>query len=302
MKCSKAKELLSVELDGELTPGEELALTRHLAKCTECMQEKAELSALRGEMSLWADEEPSEWLAQSFSFKLKEIMSEDQAKAPKPVRWRWNVFGPATAGVVTAALLGIMLLHNQQPVEIHKATPKPPVVATTPSADKSDAKPTQPTQPVVAENPKPETAQIKTTQPHPKPIIVRQKPRYVAAHPITPKPHPVTVAAQPTPPPAPAKSIAGPNVGVGDASGQYANLPSRGGATPYVQPKAIAEVTIVGGTKRTDEQAVKDNIGEAGLAMNENVEKLRGKLQEAVDLLVSKPPMPVTDPNGGSQP
>ncbi len=303
MKCSKAKELLSAELDGELSSGEELALTRHLAKCAACTQEKAELSSLRGTMSLWADEEPSEWLAQSFSYKLKDIMNEGKVQAPKPVRRRWSIFGPATAGVVTAMLLVVIALHNQQqPLKTPEIPVKAPVASNPQPVDKPHVKQSQP---AIAANSDTAPAPKMTPYTAPNTGATRRSYHQPAVHVVRPQTHLDTVATVPAPaPPAVTKSIQ-PEAMTESRGDQFPDLMSRGAATPYTAPKAVTEVTIVGSSKPSGEETVKDNIGEAGLAMNENVEKLRGKLQEAVDLLVSKPPMPVkttTDPNGGSQP
>lgn len=295
MKCNNIKMLLSAELDGELSPSEELALTRHLAKCAACAQEKAELSSLRAGMSLWTDEEPSELLAQSFSYKLKELMEEGRMETPRPVRPRWGIFGPATAGLATALLLGVMLLHNQQQLaKAPELTAKPPALAKSHPVDKPDVKLAQPT--VAAE---PETATEAPRAAH-----AAQKPatRTTTYHHIAVRP--VAVAVKPAPAPY-AEISAQPTANSGPGNSRAFDLTSRGRATPYAASKAVPQVTIVGGMKPTSEEAMKDNIGEAGLAMNENVERLRGKLQEAVDLLVSRPPMPITtgaDANGGNNP
>jgi hypothetical protein len=298
MKCSKVKVLLSAELDGELTPSEEMALTRHLAKCAECAQEKVELSALRGDMSLWSDEEPSEWLAQSFSYKLKELMENGRTETPRPVRRRWGVFGPATAGLATALLLGVMLLHNQQqPTMSPELTVKPPAMATSHPVSKPGAKLAHPAVATATEAPP-------VAHAAPKSVTRTTTYHHVAMHSTRSDSHPVTVAVKPAPAPY-AEISAQPMMNTKAVDSRSIDPSTRGAATPYAASKAIAEVTIVGGTKPTGEEAMKDNIGEAGLAMNENVEKLRGKLQEAVDLLVSKPPMPVktgADANGGNNP
>lgn len=288
MKCNEAKILLSAELDGELSPSEELALTGHLAKCAACAQEKASLSSLRGTMSLWADEEPSEWLAQSFSYKLKDLMGECKAEAPKTApRRRWGILGPATAGLLTALFLVIVLLHNQpQPTTGHPGVgPKAPVVASTHPTKASHSIPHS--APIVATLPHTASGAIKrgparATIHHGVRIAWHAAPRY--------RTHETIIAVKPTP----AADIA-PTV-------QPNSMPDATDAGIAAPPAAI---TIVGRMKPSGEDKLKDNIGEAGLAMNENVEKLRGKLQEAVDLLVSKPPMPVktsTNSDGGSKP
>ena len=76
-------------------------------------------------------------------------------------------------------------------------------------------------------------------------------------------------------------------------------------APPSTGPGAgaiIAETPVSGVAPSAAADQVKYNLGEAGIAMNETMEKLRGTLQEAVDLVVSKPPVPVVEPTGGNVP
>jgi hypothetical protein len=266
MKCNNARILISASVDGELSPKEQFVLDRHVSLCTECAREKAAVSGLRGAMALWTDEEPSEWLAQSFSHKLGEFMEEKRAPQPAPRR-RFGVFAPA--GLAAAALLIVMLVHNRVPTPAARVPVKSHEVATTSGqVRKSDTRAT--------DNGK---AEIQIAQGdngsdgernlvrhpghrrHPRPVHVAMG----NAEPVTP-----TVA--PAVPP-PGGSIA-------DDS-----------AVSGVAPSAAAN-------------EIKYNIGEAGIAMNESMERLRGTLQEAVDLVVSKPPMPArdTEPVGGNIP
>ena len=93
MKCKKAKILLSVSMDGELSKREAVALERHLSACEACARDEAQFAEVREVMGLWADEEPSAWLAESFAYKLGDLKREPRRLRPR----RWAL-GTATAG------------------------------------------------------------------------------------------------------------------------------------------------------------------------------------------------------------
>lgn len=252
MKCNKAKILISAALDGEISQKETLALERHVSLCADCAREKVELAGLRVSMSSWADELPSEWLAQSFACKLADLTQEKHAVEPKP-RWRFGVLGPAAAGLAMAALLIVMVFHNRASLPTPTESPaRRPVI-------------------VVPDHPKKtggQIAQVENTTGQQDRIHASDHHRRGRIH--------VTVA--PVQPP-----VQPPSTGPG------------GGAIADEAP-----VSGVAPSAAADE--VKFNLGEAGIAMNESMEKLRGTLQEAVDLVVSKPPMPVVEPIGGDTP
>ncbi len=259
MKCNKAKILISAELDGELTPREELALTLHLGKCEACAKEKASVSSLRGVMAAWGDEEPSELLAQRFAYKLQDLVASSP-QVGRPVRKRSGYFGTALTGMAAVAVVAVMLIVNQG--RVPESVPlQAPITA----------KVTQP---------------VKQVQPVVEPkIVANADVQPVVRHIRRVHKHTSMVAMKPAP--APTKTPVVPGVGELTIAAPPASIPG-------TMDSAIGS-----------EERVKDNIGEAGLAMNENVEKLRGKLQEAVDLLTSKPPLPAgtdTDVNGVNQP
>ncbi|MCX6375648.1 MAG: zf-HC2 domain-containing protein, partial [Armatimonadetes bacterium] len=96
MKCKKAGILISALADGELSASEQPALEKHISACPACAREMEAISELRRGMSLWADETPSEWLAQNFSHKLRELADEGCVPVRQKARLRWGVLGPAT--------------------------------------------------------------------------------------------------------------------------------------------------------------------------------------------------------------
>ena len=289
MKCKKAGILISALADGELSQGEQSALERHISSCSACAQEMREITELRRDMALWADETPSEWLAQNFSHKLRELADEGCVPVRQKARLRWGVLGPATAVFATAMLLIVIVLHNQVP---------PPV---TREAAKSHPSPTQKAENGALSNPQAmhdEASRLGWVPSEDEQLVV-EKPAVKHNRGVRPgyhMPARTRVAVRPArdtnvQPETP--DVAGPSPQPG-----YADLSSRGG---YPQPEpedAIAGGTNSGVAPIAGAAEVKDNLGEAGLAMNETVERLRGTLQQAVDLLISKPPMPA---NGGTE-
>ena len=267
MKCARARILISAAQDGELSPKEQAVLDRHVSQCAECAREKAAVAELHGSMAMWTDAEPSEWLAQSFSYKLGQLMDEKRTAQAAPRR-RFGIFAPV-AGFAAVALLIVMLLHNRAPIPT--TPPKQSRVVATghgqteiPAVDTAGmtAKPpaNQGNKRIHGEN---NTVRHRTRW-HPNPTHVA----------VAPQPHP---APRPAPEPGTASSGAGVIADEAAVSG--------------VAPSAAAD-------------EIKYNIGEAGIAMNESMERLRGTLQEACDLVVAKPPVPMRDdqPAGGNVP
>lgn len=279
MKCKKAGILISALADGELSPREQSALERHISACAACAREMREITELRTGMALWADEAPSEWLAQNFSHKLRELADEGCVPVRQKARLRWGVLGPATAVFAAAMLLVIVVLHNQVP---------PPV---TREAAKSHPSPTQHAENRQASNPQAieEDAQLPETRAivgqHVVPPRVARH-RHARTH-VAVRPARAANVKPETP------DVTGPSPQPG-----YVDLSSRGGYPQPAPEDAIADRATSGVAPIAGAAEVKDNLGEAGIAMNETVERLRGTLQEAVDLLVSKPPLPA---NGGTE-
>ena len=258
MKCKEAKILLSASIDGELTPSEELVLEQHVSSCAMCAKDKAEFMRVSEVMPLWADAEPSPWLAEKFACKLAELQGYRTERMPRK-GFRWGIASAATAGFAAAVLVIGLLIHSN--------VPQAPM----------QAKVTPPTTKVIAPAPNPEpktlVADNNTVTP---PVPVTTTPRHVktpALHYTAPvhRPQPETniAAIPPTPTPSSEGGVSGPTV-------------------------AMAVVA---------KSVITENLGEASLAMNDTIERVRGNLQKSVDLMVSQPPVPVTDSthtNGGT--
>lgn len=264
MKCNKAKILLSAALDGELSRGEALALERHLAACNACAVEKAEYSALRETMVLWADEEPSAWLAENFAYKLSQLRERGHA-VPRRPRW---IFGTAAAGLATAFLAFALLMHSHIQPPIQQRIEKPTVTHTAPPVEAPVVKP--------APTPIPKIVTAKAPSHTGRAVARAVRPTHKAA---TPKAYqPVRTNAETPSVPA-----------------VYAGAPTSRNNPKPTQPDLVVtpRITIAAADRGTVESRVSDNFGHAGLAMNETVERVRGNFQKAVDLLVSNAPTPV---------
>jgi len=109
MKCSKAQILISAYLDGELSDKERISLDSHLASCPGCAREKIALSASNNALHLWEDAEPSEWLAQSFAFKLQDLQKQPDAR-PRPFN---RLFRVSAAGLLAVMLAFLFITHEQ---------------------------------------------------------------------------------------------------------------------------------------------------------------------------------------------
>ena len=241
MRCKKARIMLSAALDGELLRRQQAALERHISSCEACAGERASLSALRNTMSLWADEAPSEWLAEAFAYKLRQLQE-------RPVRVRrtgW-ILGTAGAGLAAAMLALVFLLHSQ----------------------------VQPPAPINA----PEHVAVAKTQPVKQPASPK----------IVIKPVPVVEKSPASKP----VHVARPIVNAYVRPTRRVELTSRS-TTPVV----MASVTQGEATS-----PVTDNLGEAGLAMNGTIERVRGTLRKAADLMAAQyaEPAGVNNLNGGN--
>lgn len=259
MKCKEAKILLSAAIDGELSPNEELALGKHVTSCAGCAKDKAEFVRLSETMPLWAEEETSPWLAEKFSCKLAELQEAGSVRPPQR-RYRWGTLSAATAGLAAAVLAIGLLIHSSVPPANEspmQAKVKPPTKIVQPVQQPDSAADT-----LVADN------AVK-----PPPPVVRNTGgrrnlglRHVAtASKDRPKPL-VNAAPAPTPPSAPEPASV--NLAYADST------------------RAAAMVAS---------STISENLGEASLAMNDTIERVRGNLQKSVDLIVSQPPVPETD-------
>jgi len=251
-------------VDGELSPREKEELKRHVAICPDCAKERAEVRALRSVMPVWTDEEPSPWLAQNFSYRLRQEMSKPTPVPVQPKRAWWL---PGTAiAAVAAVLVGITLLaHNP-------TAPKPTTVALGPAhIQPVEVAPKPESEPAV-EKPATVAAPIH----HHRIAHKYAQPRLVASLPDTkPVPEPSLAAADLIGPVQPEKPI--------DMTAPSPKRPVADEAKEIATKMVVAQATQGNATDK-----VASSLGEAGLTMNETMERLRGSLQKAVDALHSQ--------------
>lgn len=289
MNCDNAKILISAASDGELSPSEELALDRHLSACQACAREKLSIAALRETMAVWTDEEPSSLMAQNFSAKLRAIQA---AKAPSIIvhRPRWQ-FKMAAAGLA-AAVVGIaLLLHSQ-------IRPNTTVVATV-----------EPQHHSTAESHAPTVSVNRPSAPRVAAIVQIHTPSRVAHarrvhREYVPQPKPVQVASVPTVaadsqpvgaimmdkmdgvqsmPPARAAE----NSRFAPMMAKSVNADQMSEPTPDDAQTVVTKILVAQATQTQAESSVADNLGQAGLTINESIERVRGTLQRAADLIAA---------------
>lgn len=256
MRCSKAKILLSASLDGELVHREQQALEQHLARCSRCADERSVLLSLREKMLLWTDEEPSESLAPMFLARLYELQSE-KSVAVGPRRRAW-AFVAVTATIAACVVLAIFVLRGMFPHDGQSVSRVQP--------DISNIE-TKTPPPVVPSD----TKVVSVTQPsrggvQPKTLV---QPARVAEVPVVLRPRP---ARQP-------------KRGMVEVSPQNVSVNSE------EQNMAKAALVKVGLAEGNAFCEITDNLGEIGLSVNETVERVRGSLQMAVDLVRVTPPL-----------
>lgn len=250
MRCGKFRIMMSASIDNELTDKEKQILEQHISKCGECAHEMEALAGLRLAMSSWKDEEPSERLALSFSYILRDLADN---KHKLPVRRPFiSIFGKAAAGLaVMLALVGFFVKNNSvEPLDVGSA----PVILYRPLTD-------------LANN-----SQLKQdmTKPVPKPTIkhntgstVRRHSAnlYAKAHKhITTKP--VLVAYVPRD-----------EYRTGDLTSRHAE---RIILQKMDYARSVDSETAV---------MVTASLDEANMKMNETIERVRGTLRTAADLL-----------------
>lgn len=280
MRCSKARILISASLDGELSAREQAALERHLSSCADCSMTKAGLASVSAAMSEWSDEEPSEWLAESFAYKLGKLTEEKTAVAPR--RWVW---GTATAGLATVLVAVMLIVHSRV---------EPPVPVAESPVQQSVQEPRSMNPDTDGDSPRPNaTPPVAAARPIQTPSRVRAgdsvQSRPVARQPIVrhaaPRKNVVASAAASRPVVAPngRDTMASRSMGVSEAE------------RLIMQKMALTRTAENGVAVQ-----VEDNLGETGLAVNETIERVRGTLQKAVDLMVvAEMPSNADDNDGG---
>lgn len=115
MRCTKTREYISLDLDGQLPPDRAAGLTRHLDDCAECRGYREDLVAGR---RLLAAGEPQ--LSENFEWRLQLRLNQTLAQAAaqalhpwqdeRAVRGAWWRNFSAAAAVGMAAVLAVAML------------------------------------------------------------------------------------------------------------------------------------------------------------------------------------------------
>lgn len=268
MRCSKARILLSASLDSELSPKEELALEKHISVCAACASEMESFAGLQSVMSAWVDEEPSDWLAQNFAFKLKDIAGASKPVVKRKSRW---LPGMVTAGLLTVTAALAMIMHTQFMEPNITLPDNPPVVAVNPvhMPDTAATKPgTGISKPVI-------TAKTFSA----KPVYVRKhnNRKYIRHNNYAPRP--IMMAANIDEP-------------------VRLDLSSR-----HAERMIMKNIAIARNAEGETTGKVTEHLSEASMAMNETIERVRGTLRVAADLMSAEQPVnnnTLTDSDGGN--
>lgn len=106
MNCEKAWELLSLQMDGALTPEEQTALEAHLESCPDCRKRKEELLAAEAAFKDCQAEAPA-----ALHSRVMDAVRQE-AKQKKSSRKQWFTVGiVAAAAAAVAILAGVGLLQ-----------------------------------------------------------------------------------------------------------------------------------------------------------------------------------------------
>lgn len=144
MRCNKAREFLSLELDRMMPPGEAVELEKHLESCSECQEYRDDLLLGR---RLLAATEPE--LPENFDWKLQLRLNQTLKEAAGDVAFPWQEeradpwswlrnFGAASA-VGLAAVLTVALFVG--PFGAPETTPHAASTSVAPTSAFSDRLP-----------------------------------------------------------------------------------------------------------------------------------------------------------------
>lgn len=186
MKCGKAKILISAQMDEEISVKDSLALEEHLHSCPECADFKVEMASMSRTLALWADEEPSPYLAQRFAYKLQEM---DEPSAPKRSFVSGWTFRTVAKIAAVVALVGLFVLSEKGPVNVvvdngtsvtETATAPVDNTSDTVTVDPIETQPAAEVQPPVTEQ-QPKPAAPRRPHRRPAPSVEPSKPIEMAA-------------------------------------------------------------------------------------------------------------------------
>ncbi len=141
MRCTKAMEYISLDLDGQLPPDHAAGLTRHLDECADCRTYREDLQTA-GRLLAASEPQLSENFEWRLQLRLNQTLAEAAARELHPWQDRrtdraawWRNFA-AAASVGMAAVLAVAVMTGPRapstaavgdgPVAAHVATPVVP--------------------------------------------------------------------------------------------------------------------------------------------------------------------------------
>jgi hypothetical protein len=226
-------------------------------------------------MQAWEDIEPSPWLAQSFSYKLSDLQ-----KDPKPAKRGWSrwVAGTAAAGLMTAALAFFIVMQYQPAPEYSENYYAPKAEISVPV--KPASLPQVMAKPMVQENAHASTARV-VAQVSP----TRTASRVSRSH----RRSPVRSAYAPR----------------HRYTYRMSELVASRHADALSQSPAIASRMAAIDREKKDQESAREfllrevfnrpkespttvvacNIGDAGISVEESLERVRGALRKAADVI-----------------
>jgi anti-sigma factor RsiW len=117
MDCRETRQLLSAHLDGELGPGESMAIEGHLQSCSECRAQLAEQTMVRDRMK-----SEGHYFRAPTDLESRIKAALPKAAAPKHTRprwtWNWLQLAPSLAGILALAWGLNLTLHQPSPDDI----------------------------------------------------------------------------------------------------------------------------------------------------------------------------------------
>jgi len=125
MRCGRAQKLMTVAVDGELTPARRRELDEHVAGCNECRAELAATETLFGALGSLPQEAEVPAPVEAATIRRMRIAAAEERER-KERRWGWLPVPVLAAAGVTALALVITLRPAGEP---RSPRPAPPDVS-----------------------------------------------------------------------------------------------------------------------------------------------------------------------------
>ena len=125
MRCGSAQELMTATVDDELSPRQQRALEAHLAECSACRDELAATERMLAAVAALPMEAEVPAPLEQETLRRVRIAAAEEAEQLAARRWWWRLRVPAVAVTALAALVLVVLGHDEVG---QKAAPEAPTV------------------------------------------------------------------------------------------------------------------------------------------------------------------------------